>query len=53
MLEELLNNLADGDGWDAAIGAPVIEKMATAPGIRHLRGSEARQMVHHQQPGNC
>lgn len=30
MLEELLNHLADGDGWDAAIGAPVDEKTVTA-----------------------
>lgn len=30
MLEELLNHLAEGDGWDAAIGAPVDEKMVTA-----------------------
>jgi hypothetical protein len=29
MLEELLNHLAEGDGWDAAISAPVDEKMVT------------------------
>lgn len=30
VIEELLNHLADGDGWDTAIGAPVDEKMVTA-----------------------
>ncbi|MER6274270.1 DUF317 domain-containing protein [Streptomyces sp900105755] len=30
VLEELLNHLADGDGWDTVIGAPVDEKMVTA-----------------------
>ncbi|MFI8880308.1 DUF317 domain-containing protein [Streptomyces sp. NPDC055243] len=30
VLEELLNHLADGDGWDTTIGAPVNEKMVTA-----------------------
>ncbi|WP_327370578.1 DUF317 domain-containing protein [Streptomyces sp. NBC_01217] len=30
VLQELLDHLADGDGWDTAIGAPVDEKMVTA-----------------------
>lgn len=30
VLEGLLDHLADGDGWDAAIGAPLDEKMVTA-----------------------
>ncbi|MGW2137711.1 DUF317 domain-containing protein [Streptomyces sp. NPDC001773] len=30
VLQELLNRLADGDGWDTAIGAPVDEKTVTA-----------------------
>ncbi|MFC5218928.1 DUF317 domain-containing protein [Streptomyces coerulescens] len=30
VIEELLNHLADGDGWESAIGAPVEEKMVTA-----------------------
>ncbi|MFJ4967009.1 DUF317 domain-containing protein [Streptomyces sp. NPDC088729] len=30
MLQELLSNLADGDGWDTAVGAPVDEKAVTA-----------------------
>ena len=30
MLQDLLIHLADGDGWDTAIGAPVDEKMVTA-----------------------
>ncbi|WP_409061218.1 DUF317 domain-containing protein [Streptomyces sp. SYP-A7185] len=30
VLEELLNHLADGDGWDTTIGAPVNEKMVSA-----------------------
>ncbi|MFF5273838.1 DUF317 domain-containing protein [Streptomyces sp. NPDC000133] len=30
VLQELLNHLADGDGWDTAIGAPVGEKTVTA-----------------------
>ncbi|MFF2130445.1 DUF317 domain-containing protein [Streptomyces olivochromogenes] len=30
VLEGLLNHLADGDGWDTAIGTPVDEKMVTA-----------------------
>lgn len=30
VLKELLDHLADGDGWDTAIGAPVDEKMVTA-----------------------
>ncbi|MET8561324.1 DUF317 domain-containing protein [Streptomyces flaveolus] len=30
VLEELLNHLADGDGWGTVIGAPVDEKMVTA-----------------------
>ncbi|MET8126476.1 DUF317 domain-containing protein [Streptomyces sp. NPDC005231] len=30
VLQELLNHLADGDGWDTAIGAPVDEKTVTA-----------------------
>ncbi|MGY0070225.1 DUF317 domain-containing protein [Streptomyces sp. QTS137] len=29
MLQELLDHLADGDGWDTAIGAPVDEKTVT------------------------
>lgn len=29
VLQELLNHLADGDGWDTAIGAPVDEKTVT------------------------
>ncbi|MFI6012137.1 DUF317 domain-containing protein [Streptomyces sp. NPDC051243] len=43
VIEELLNHLADGKGWDTAIGAPVDEKMVTAatqpPGTRrrHVR----------------
>ncbi|WP_443059662.1 DUF317 domain-containing protein [Streptomyces sp. NBC_00443] len=30
VMEQLLNHLADGDGWDTAIGTPVDEKMFTA-----------------------
>ncbi|MGW5442759.1 DUF317 domain-containing protein [Streptomyces asiaticus] len=30
VLQELLDHLADGDGWDTAIGAPVDGKMVTA-----------------------
>jgi hypothetical protein len=30
LLQDLLIHLADGDGWDTAIGAPVDEKMVTA-----------------------
>lgn len=30
VLEELLDHLADGDGWDASFGAPVDEKAVTA-----------------------
>lgn len=30
VLRELLDHLADGDGWDAAVGAPVDEKTVTA-----------------------
>lgn len=30
VLRELLNHLADGNGWDTAIGTPVDEKMVTA-----------------------
>ncbi|MFG3126810.1 DUF317 domain-containing protein [Streptomyces tendae] len=30
VLQELLDHLADGDGWDTAIGAPMDEKMVTA-----------------------
>ncbi|MFE1071141.1 DUF317 domain-containing protein [Streptomyces sp. NPDC058783] len=30
VIEELLNHLADGDGWDTAISVPVNEKMVTA-----------------------
>ncbi|WP_435285392.1 DUF317 domain-containing protein [Streptomyces bacillaris] len=30
VLQELLSNLADGDGWDTAVGAPVDEKAVTA-----------------------
>lgn len=30
VLEELLNHLADGDGWDTTVGASVDEKMVTA-----------------------
>ncbi|MFE5077634.1 DUF317 domain-containing protein [Streptomyces halstedii] len=30
VMRELLNQLADGDGWDIAIGTPVDEKMVTA-----------------------
>jgi hypothetical protein len=30
VLEDLLNHLADGEGWDTAIGAPVDENMVTA-----------------------
>jgi hypothetical protein len=30
VLQELLNHLADGDGWDTAIGAPVNEETVTA-----------------------
>ncbi|WP_055495457.1 DUF317 domain-containing protein [Streptomyces sp. TP-A0356] len=30
VLQDLLIHLADGDGWDTAIGAPVDEKMVTA-----------------------
>ncbi|MEW2386772.1 DUF317 domain-containing protein [Streptomyces venezuelae] len=30
VLRELLNHLADGGGWDTAIGTPVDEKMVTA-----------------------
>jgi len=30
VLQELLDHLADGDGWDTAVGAPVDEKMVTA-----------------------
>ncbi|WP_434595809.1 DUF317 domain-containing protein [Streptomyces sp. A5-4] len=30
VLQELLNHLADGDGWDTAVGAPVDEKTVTA-----------------------
>lgn len=30
LLEKLLNHLADGDGWDTAIGAPVKQKTVTA-----------------------
>ncbi|MFI5800588.1 DUF317 domain-containing protein [Streptomyces sp. NPDC051677] len=29
VLQDLLTHLADGDGWDTAIGAPVDEKMVT------------------------
>lgn len=29
-MEELLNHLADGDGWDTTTGAPVDDKMVTA-----------------------
>lgn len=30
MLQALLNHLADGDGWDTALGSPVDEKTVTA-----------------------
>ncbi|MDX3850437.1 DUF317 domain-containing protein [Streptomyces sp. AK02-01A] len=30
VIQELLDHLADGDGWDTAIGAPVDEKTVTA-----------------------
>ncbi|MFF7476761.1 DUF317 domain-containing protein [Streptomyces sp. NPDC008092] len=30
VLQDLLNHLADGDGWDTRIGTPVDEKMVTA-----------------------
>jgi hypothetical protein len=30
VLQELLNHLADGDGWDTAIGSPMDERMVTA-----------------------
>jgi hypothetical protein len=30
VLEELFNHLADGEGWNTVIGAPVDEKMVTA-----------------------
>nr|WP_301650538.1 DUF317 domain-containing protein [Streptomyces arenae] len=30
VLEKLLRHLADGDGWDTAVGKPVDEKMVTA-----------------------
>lgn len=30
VLQELLNHLADGDGWDAAVGSPVDEKVVAA-----------------------
>ncbi|MEW1725150.1 DUF317 domain-containing protein, partial [Streptomyces sp. NPDC093109] len=30
VLQQLLTHLADGDGWDTAIGSPVDEKMVTA-----------------------
>ncbi|RZU14396.1 DUF317 domain-containing protein [Streptomyces sp. BK239] len=30
VLQDLLTHLADGDGWDTAIGAPIDEKMVTS-----------------------